>query len=384
MSSRWLSDRRLRVALVHSYYSSKQPSGENRVVEQQAAALAGAGHIVEIMSQRTDDREASRGYRPMVAITVASGLGPAPLDKISEFRPDIVHVHNLFPNYGRTWLRRNKVPLVATMHNYRPLCPAATFFRDGRLCTKCLDAKTAVPAVRHGCYRSRLQTVPVALATKFSDDPVLTNADKIVVINDRMKDLYTSAGVSSDRISVVPNFVPASDVPPVGSGGDYWLYVGRLSAEKGILNIVRSWPDDHRLVVAGTGGEEAAVRAVASASVNVLGAVTSSEVRSLMAHAVGLIFPSRSMEGLALVCLEALAAGTPILAWEPTEAASAVAAWGVGAVAGTDLAGSLLQAAELFPSLRNHCREVFDERFTEEKWLEKTTALYHDAIASRQ
>src|SRR3954451_274021 len=121
----------LRIALVHSYFSSRVPSGENRAVDAQAAALRQAGHVVEVVAQYTDERLRRLTYPVEAALTVATGRGPSPLPELERFTPDLVHVHGLFPNFGKHWLTHWQGPVVATMHNYRPLCPAATLFRDG-------------------------------------------------------------------------------------------------------------------------------------------------------------------------------------------------------------------------------------------------------------
>ncbi|GAA2020744.1 glycosyltransferase family 4 protein [Terrabacter terrae] len=370
----------MRVALVHSFYSSRQPSGENQVVEQQLAALGRAGVETLLVDQRTDDRERSRLYPVGAALTVATGTGPTPLAALGEFAPDVVHIHNLFPNFGRGWVRRWDGPLVAHAHNFRALCPGGSLSRDGRICTECLDSGSTRPAMRHGCYRgSRLQTLPLALSTRFGADVVLTRADRVIALTEDMRGLYARAGVPASRIDVVPNFIPATEVPEVGPGGDYWLYVGRLSPEKGILELVRDWPRGRRLVVAGSGILADAVRAVAHDDVELLGHQTREQVRALMAGALGLVFPSRCMEGLGLVALEAIAAGTPVLAWAPAPAAALVQALGVGLAGSADVAASLEEAEARFPHLRAHCREVFEAHFTEKVWVDSVLDVYDRA-----
>ena len=65
-------------------------------------------------------------------MSVATNRGPYPVDEIDRFDPDIVHVHNLFPNFGRSWASRYSSRLVTTIHNYRPLCAAATLLPRAR------------------------------------------------------------------------------------------------------------------------------------------------------------------------------------------------------------------------------------------------------------
>ncbi|HSU74260.1 MAG TPA: glycosyltransferase family 4 protein, partial [Terrabacter sp.] len=370
----------MRVALVHSFYSSRQPSGENQVVEQQLAALGRAGVETLLVDQRTDDRERSRLYPVGAALTVATGTGPTPLAALREFAPDVVHVHNLFPNFGRGWVRRWDGPLVAHAHNFRALCPGGSLSRDGRICTECLDRGGTRPAMRHGCYRgSRLQTLPLALSTRFGADAVLARADRVIALTEDMRGLYARAGVPATRIDVVPNFIPATEVPEVGPGGDYWLYVGRLSPEKGILELVRQWPRGRRLVVAGSGILADAVRDVAHDDVELLGHQTREQVRALMAGALGLVFPSRCMEGLGLVALEAIAAGTPVISWAPAPAAALVQELGVGLSGSDDVAASLDEAEARFPHLRGRCREVFEAHFTEKVWVDSVLGVYDRA-----
>jgi len=373
----------MRVALVHSFYSSRQPSGENQVVEQQLAALGRAGVETLLVDQRTDDRERSRLYPVGAALTVATGTGPTPLAALREFAPDVVHVHNLFPNFGRGWVRRWDGPLVAHAHNFRALCPGGSLSRDGRICTECLDRGGTRPAMRHGCYRgSRLQTLPLALSTRFGADAVLARADRVIALTEDMRGLYARAGVPATRIDVVPNFIPATEVPEVGPGGDYWLYVGRLSPEKGILELVRQWPRGRRLVVAGSGILADAVRDVAHDDVELLGHQTREQVRALMAGALGLVFPSRCMEGLGLVALEAIAAGTPVISWAPAPAAALVQELGVGLSGSDDVAASLDEAEARFPHLRGRCREVFEAHFTEKVWVDSVLGVYDRARAA--
>lgn len=363
-----------RIGVVHSFYSSRQTSGENRVVDLQVAALVRAGFDVSLVAQRTDDRERNPTYPLAAALTVASGRGPTPLAQLRSFAPDAVLVHNLFPNFGRTWVRGWDGPLLAFLHNYRPLCPPGTFFRDGAVCLDCLRSGSAAPAVRHACYRgSKLATLPLALGTKFGNDPVLQRADRLVALNDTMAGVYRGAGVAGSRISVVPNFL--SEPAPAGPGGGPWLFVGRLTHAKGILPLVRAWPADVPLLVAGSGPLRDDVEAQAGPGVVLLGEQSTERVSKLMRSARGLVFPSRWFEGLPMVYLEALAAGTPVLAWEPSVVADLVRLEGTGLVV-DDLPTALQTAEASFPTLRARCRAVFEERYTEEAWVSSMRELF--------
>jgi glycosyltransferase involved in cell wall biosynthesis len=344
------------------------------VVERHAAALRRAGVDVLVAEQSTDERERSLAYPAEAALTTATGRGRNPLRLARKFQPDIVHVHNLFPNFGRRWLYALDRPIVATMHNFRPLCPAATFYRDGRVCTDCLDKRSAVPSILHGCYRgSRVRTLPLAISTKFSADPLLDRADRLIVLSETMRRLYEDAGVSTSKICVIPNFLP--DPGPPGPGGDAWLYVGRLSPEKGIREMIQAWPKGIRLKVAGDGPLRDTLASEAPDGVELIGSRTSKEVRQLMGASLGLAFPSRWFEGLPMVYLEALAMGTPVLAWRPSSVAELIEREGTGRVV-TTLADDLATASQMFPSMRRACRSTFFSLYTEEKHVSALLELY--------
>lgn len=365
----------MRVAIVHSFYSSRSPSGENIAVVQQAEALRRAGYTVEVFAQRTDERELSNLYPLKAAWHVASGKGPRP--SLDEFAPDIVHIHNLFPNYGKAWIRDSTVPVVVSLHNYRPLCSAGIFFRKGQTCTECVDKRSSLPAVLHGCYRGRLQSVPVAIGQRFEKDRLLTGADSVISLSTQMRSFYERAGVPTEKVHVLPNFLPSDLDLGAGVGGDYWLYAGRLSEEKGILPLVSEWPEGHRLLVVGSGELERELTELNRKNVALVGPTNRAGLLELMRGAIGLVFPSKCYEGFPMVYVEALSSGTPVLTWEPSVVASLVREEGTGMIGNDrDLETTLGIAAEEFPSLRNRCRRAFDTSYTEDTWIEQLGRIY--------
>ncbi|MDN5745186.1 MAG: glycosyltransferase family 4 protein [Nocardioidaceae bacterium] len=377
------SGRALRIAVVHSYYSSRQPSGENVVVDLQVAALRRAGHDVAVISRSTDELETSPTYPLRAGLRAATGLGDSPLAEVQAHRPDVVHVHNLFPNLGRRWVERLDAPLVATMHNYRPLCPAGTLLREGATCTLCPDSGSARHAVVHACFKdSRAQSLPVALGTRFANDPVLQRAERILTLNDAMKRTYQHFGVDEDRLLTVPNFVE----PVLSSAGERderWLFVGRLTPEKGIVELLNAWPTDRPLLVVGDGPCAAQAHALAGPGVTFLGQRPHAEILDLMTQVRGLVFPSLWPEGLPTVYLEALAAGLPVLAWPQSIVGTLVGADATGLVHDGDLAALLTHADRLFPTLSEHCRTIFERRYSEQAWSTTMTELYQQLVHVR-
>ena len=357
------------------------------MVESEVAALVRAGHEVELFAARTDDLEGDRLYPVRAALRVATGWGASPLAALGRFAPDVVHVHNLFPNFGRRWARSVRVPLVTTLHNYRPLCVNGLLYRDGEVCTLCPDGRRW-SGLRYACYRgSRAASLPLTLANLPGPaaDPLLARADRIVVLSDLAAEVYAKAGIAPHRMTVWPNFLREDLDPGAGEatgGADGFLYVGRLSPEKAVVRLVEAWPRGAAapaLRIVGEGPEEAGVRAAAAGGpIEVLGRVSRSEVVALMGRSIGLVFPSAWYEGFPLVYAEAMAAGLPVLAWAPNVVSRWVATDGTGAPTSweEDIGAVLASAAGSFPGLRDHCRRLFEERYSEAAHVARASALY--------
>jgi glycosyltransferase involved in cell wall biosynthesis len=147
----------VRVLLVHNRYRSAQPSGENAVVDAEAALLAEHGCIVERLEADSDDIEGWSGIRKAtlpVRVVWSRDATREIRDAIARFEPDVVHVHNTFPLLSPAAVRAAKAagaPVVLTFHNFRPLCAAGAFIREGRVCEDCDTAATAarVSRLRH-------------------------------------------------------------------------------------------------------------------------------------------------------------------------------------------------------------------------------------------
>ncbi|MGW1030142.1 glycosyltransferase family 4 protein [Streptomyces sp. NPDC002577] len=378
----------MRIAVVHSFYASGQPSGENEAVRDQVRALRAAQHDVELFGVHTDELARDPFYPLRAAARVMSGLGANPLDRLRSYAPDVVHVHNLFPNFGRSWVRGWDGPLVATLHNYRPLCAGATLYREGATCTRCPDGDRWA-GLRHGCYRdSSAATLPLAWAGRrgATGDPLLARANRIVVLSALSRRVYLRTGLPAERLSLVPNFVSEPQDECQSDETGRWVVAARLTAEKGVLELLRRWPDGEPLDVVGDGELLTACRAAAPSSVRFLGHLDRAELRRRMPSWRGLVFPSRWYEAAPCVAVEALAAGLPIMAFAGSSVAESVREHGTGLVTEWDqpLAQILSEAAARFPSLRSRCRQVYADHFTERAWTAAIRQIYEEVLETRE
>lgn len=376
----------VRIALVHSFYRSRYPSGENEVVRGEVAALRRAGHEVHLVHEHTDRLERSPTHAFRSAMRVATHYGNNPISELHELRPDVVHVHNLFPNYSRRWAAKVPVPIVATLHNFRLVCANGTLFRDGAICTDCVG-NHGMAATVHGCYRdSRLATLPLSLGKRpdVTNDPLVANAARVILLSTRMAEVMSQAGLRRDRIAIWPNFLPASADPhtlglrPSDSTTNDWLFVGRLSEEKGIAQLLDRWPADAHLTVVGDGPIGPRIRADAPRNIRFLGTVSRTKVLALMAEATGLVVPSLWLEGFPVIYPEAMASALPILALEGNTVSDLVHEEGTGICATwqQDLSRALARIVSRREELSTACRRTFEERYSEDAYVRRANELY--------
>ncbi|MFB7633177.1 glycosyltransferase [Streptomyces sp. NPDC056149] len=318
----------MHVLVVHNRYASAQPSGENKVVDQEAALLRAAGHRVEVFERRSDDI-AARSLLGKAAVPLLVPWNPAVRAELAARlrtgRPDVVHVHNVFPLLSPAVLAACAdavVPVVATLHNYTQVCPPGTLQRDGRPCAECVRA-TPLPAVRHGCYRgSRLATVPLAVSLSVNRRRWWSGVERFFCISAAQREVLVRAGMPAERLAVKHNFVPEPGVRRTGPG-EHLLFLGRLAEAKGVRLLMAAWDGIAAgggvgvpLVIAGAGPLEGEVSAWAAGrdDVRYVGLLDPVRCRQVVARSVAVVAPSTWLEAFGLVVVEAMAAGVPTVA----------------------------------------------------------------------
>ena len=315
----------LRVLVVHNRYRSSAPSGENQVVDAQIGLLREAGVEVQAYLRSSDEiehfswaRRLELGVRPTFSRQDVANLGGV----IGAFRPDVIHVHNLYPLISPAVISQAKArgcSVVQTVHNSRHVCAAGTLFRDGSVCTDCVGRPFPWPAVLHGCYRgSRTQSLAMTIAIA-RHRSTWGRLDRLLAVSSFIGDLLASTGIPKERISVVPNSVP--DPGPCATLGDGFLFAGRLSPEKGVRLLLDAWEasglgEETSLTVVGDGTERAAVEEAVTRlpGLRYAGPASHEQVRLHMRHTRCVVVPSICLEGLPTVVLESFAAGRPVVA----------------------------------------------------------------------
>src|SRR3981081_821731 len=157
----------MKILVVHNVY--QQPAGEEAVTGAEARLLGANGHVVVRYERHNDElqgRDALSGIGAAVETIWSSRSFREMAALIEKERPDVAHFHNTFPLISPSAYyacARAGVPVVQTLHNYRLLCPAAKFRRDGKVCEACLG-RNAWPGVVYACYRGSRSATAAAAA----------------------------------------------------------------------------------------------------------------------------------------------------------------------------------------------------------------------------
>ncbi len=322
------------VLLLHNRY--QRPGGEDQVFEAEAALLAGAGARV-VRHEVHNDAVSGISRAALALRTVWSGGDVRRVRTLlRRERPDVMHCHNTFPLLSPAvyWAAaREGVPVVQTLHNYRPTCLNAFLYRDGAVCEQCLG-RFPWGGLRRACYRDSRSASLVAALSWWVHWRLLRSDRKVssfIAPTEFGRSKLAEAGLPRERIEVKPNpldsgFATCRGAPdPLGGVSERppeLLYVGRLSGEKGVQVLLEAWtlaadrlPPEARLTLVGEGPERASLEAAAAATRNVVlaGWCSREEVVRRVRSTGLLALPSLCYETFGMAVAEAFACGCPAM-----------------------------------------------------------------------
>ncbi len=335
----------MHILQVHNSY--RQRGGEDTVVAADARLLRSAGHAVTqyivpnpVGSIETGMRLGLSLWNPEAGRRFRRTLEGA--------KPDIVHIHN-------TWFsitpaaaheaRRARVPVVMTLHNYRLSCANGQFFRNGGQCTECLKG-SAFNGLLHRCYQDSFAASAFAAANTGIHRQLGTwtkNVDLFLCLTEFAKACFIEAGIPEEKLRIRHNCVADHHGRKVPASKSYQLaYIGRLAGEKGVRGLLEAWRlarvEDLELLVVGDGPEREALEAMRVPGVRFMGSMEHGAVLETLRTIRCLVFPSLWFEGEPMIVVEALAAGTPVLASD---------VGGISELLGRGSAGWLRQAGDI-------------------------------------
>jgi glycosyltransferase involved in cell wall biosynthesis len=309
----------MKILIIHCRY--QQRGGEDFVVEEELKILNAEYEVEALLFQ---NEAGWKGALSMILYPINFGAANKVRKRIRSFQPDIIHLHNFHYAAGPLIIRTAKsagIPVVMTLHNFRLLCPSATLYFQGEQLRASLSEKFPWTAVRKGVIsNSSLKTFWVAFTLWIHRKLGTFNLiDTYIALNQSQEALFLQShlSITKDRILVKPNFCPAVEISNATEKGQHFLYIGRLSEEKGILTLLNAFVKSSATVkIAGTGPLEDEVIRYSKLHDNIiyLGELSKHDVASELSLCSALIFSSVWPETFGLVIIEAFSMGTPVIA----------------------------------------------------------------------
>jgi glycosyltransferase involved in cell wall biosynthesis len=398
----------MKVLLAHNYYGSSAPSGENQVFEVEATLLRQHGHDVSECIRQSDAIR-DKGAWGVVKGALSTPWNPfaaaAIKQAVAAMQPDVVHAHNTYPLLSPAIFHAigYRAARVLTLHNYRLFCPAAIPMRAGQVCTDCMDRRSVLPALWHGCYRdSRLATLPLAanVALHRLLGTWTKQVDAFIALTEFQRERMIEAGLPADLVHVKPNFYHGNPaIVPWADRKPSVVFAGRLSAEKGVPALVRAWltwgASAPELRILGDGdlrGELERLAATASeVPIRFLGQLGGDAAQEEIARASLLVLPSECFEGFPMVVREAFAFGTPAAVSNVGPLPSIVLQGKNGVLFAPGEPLSLLAAVRMvwetageLERLAAGARRTFEALYTEEANYRMLMAIYAQAMGVSQ
>lgn len=317
----------MRILLIHNYYQYR--GGEDVYFDSLTKLLKDKGHEVYTYTKNSSEIKDLKGKMKVAFGMFCNKEVEEELTKIiRNFKPDITHFNNIYPlitPIAYQVCKKFNIPIIQTMHTYRFLCPKGNLFRDGMICQLCIDKRFSYPAIWYGCYHnSRLTSLIFSTSFLYHHTAQWLNLiDKLIFPASHIQEYYLKhTPIALDRTALIPCFIEDIKRPKIFSREkDYFLFLGRLSEEKGILNLLEVFSSlsATKLIVIGDGPLiKQVTKYQKNKNIIIKKYLPQEQVYKYMTRAMFTIIPSTVpwYEVGPLVLYESFANGTPVIAPE--------------------------------------------------------------------
>lgn len=242
---------------------------------------------------------------------------------IEQERPDLVHVHGIAHEISPSILpgiKKYGIPIVQTLHDYKLVCPNTSFVSNNTVCEKC-QGHRYYQVMLNRCKRGSLPASVLAGIEAYAHHwtgMYTRNVDLFISPSEFLKQKLQQFGIEN-RIETIPNFIDLDQFEPVTQKEDYFVFIGRLVAVKGVRTLVRAMRQvkNGRLLIAGTGELEAELKAYCAEhqldNVTFLGHLNTDALVPLLQKARFSIVPSEWYENYSMAVIESFACGTAVV-----------------------------------------------------------------------
>lgn len=399
----------MRILLVNKFHYLR--GGSEKYYFELAKLLKNHGHTVAFFSMKnennikTDDREyfvdeidMNTGSKFEALNVIYSKKNKALMEKaLEEFKPDIVHINNFQRQLSASIIdavKEKNIPLIMTAHDLNPICPASIMLYNGEVCEDCIT-KGYTSCIKKKCIKnSMLKSVLGYIEKKYYDlHKMFCKVDCIISPSEFNKNQLLKGKLKCNDITVIHNFVNETEKTDY-TLGDCAFYFGRLSREKGILNLVEAINNipGARLMIAGDGPERENIQAYIKEHklenrITLLGYLNQNDIRENIRKCRFVTVPSICFENCPYSVLEATEIGKPIIGSKiggiPELVKDDVNGYTYTYDCVEDLTDKLrilFENDEKVNEFSNNSKKLYKENYSAEAYYNKLMAVYNKYI----
>lgn len=309
----------INILLIHNAYTTF--GGEDKVVNNIANLLKEKGHqICLFVRDSSEISNTLRGKFRALFSGIYSWNSKCAIRKcIKEFKPDVVHIHNLYPLISPSVLpacRHLGIPVVMNLHNFRLICPNGLFLTKGQICEKCSGGREYWCVLRN-CESNLLKSFGYALrnfiARKWKF--FLDNITIYICLTEFQKQRFIQEGFPKDKIIVIPHMIDKISSEILTNHGEYVGYIGRISPEKGLPTLIEASRicKDIQFKAAGSYDQNPQMKAEAPQNFNFYGHLQNDFLDKFYLNSRFIVLCSICYEAFGLVVLEAMIRGKAVI-----------------------------------------------------------------------
>ena len=318
---------------------------------------------------------------------------------IDDVKPDIVHAHNVYHHltpsiFGA--IQKKGVPSAMTVHDLKIGCPSKLMLAPDGVCERCKGGKTW-NAVQQRCLKGSLPLSAVAAFETTLHNfmgSYRKNVDLFILPSHFHTNKLIDWGLPAEKARYLPNAVDVSEMVPDYSAGKRFVFVGRLSEEKGLLTFVKAVAESGvAATIVGTGPQEDELKALVESSgadVEFAGYQTGDPLFDIVREARALVLPSECYENAPVVLLEAYGVGTPVLGSDLGGIPELIVPGETGLLATAGDARSFAEQLTTMQTMTNDQlgdmgragRAFVEERFAREQYLDGLLDIYRELGAA--
>ncbi|MBU1862628.1 MAG: glycosyltransferase family 4 protein [Candidatus Omnitrophica bacterium] len=391
----------MKILFVHNYYQT--PGGEDIVLKNEEVLFKSYGHAVTYYTRHNDEikqytfwQKIKFFYQTIYSVKTCREVSKL----IDENKPDVALVSNVFPLISPSvydCLKKNNIPIVQLVQNQRFLCPSGLFFVNGMICERCKSGGVWNCVLRK-CYKksyalSILYALTILIHRVFKT--FQRNIDIFITSNHFFRNKLIEGGFPAEKIVVEGNGIRMNALSQKTRPGDYAVYMGRISAEKGLLTLLKAYKKlPHRkLVIMGSGDFETQLQMYISqnnmANVDMKGFISGDSRFDFIRNARFTILPTECYENFGMSVLESFAVGTPVIVSNIGGLPELVIEGKNGLLFEPGNVDDLTQKIDylcendsIMIEMSNYARQYVDDTYRADKHYERLTTIFNKAIAT--